>query len=171
MLAERGCRVELFEARRRLGGRAASFEDLETDALVDHCQHVAMGCCTNFTDFCQRTGIAHLFRCDRELHFFGPQQTHARLAAVGWLPAPLHLAPGLLRLPYLSWSERLGVARALYKLATQKLSSESADMTIGQWLREQNQSERAIGRFWEVVLVSALAESLDRASLRLKRWP
>jgi hypothetical protein len=37
--------------------------------------------------------------------------------------------------------------------------------SVGEWLRRQRQSSRAIELFWSVVLVSALGEELDRASL------
>ena len=37
-LAGRGFRIELFEARNRLGGRATSFHDPQSGELVDHCQ-------------------------------------------------------------------------------------------------------------------------------------
>src|SRR5688500_4620614 len=53
-LVQHGCEVELFEARRKLGGRAGSYHDPLDGATIDHCQHVAMGCCTNFLDFCRR---------------------------------------------------------------------------------------------------------------------
>ncbi len=91
-LAEAGCRVELFEARRRLGGRAGSFVDPATGELVDNCQHVSMGCCTNLADFCRRTGTADLFRRHRRLHFIGPDNRVYDFAPTAWLPAPLHLA-------------------------------------------------------------------------------
>src|SRR6516164_1741540 len=71
-LAGRALTVELFEARRQLGGRATSFRDPESGAFVDHCQHVSLGCCTNLDDFCRRTGLADLLKCYRTLHFFGP---------------------------------------------------------------------------------------------------
>jgi len=37
--------------------------------------------------------------------------------------------------------------------------------TIGTWLRRHGQSDRAIERFWSVVLVSSLGETVDHASL------
>ena len=55
-LCERGFRVELFERHGRPGGRAGSFHDPHTDRLVDYCQHIGMGCCTNLVDLCRRTG-------------------------------------------------------------------------------------------------------------------
>ena len=51
VLAERGFRVTVLESRQRLGGRAGSFADPATGQLVDACQHVSMGCCTNLAHF------------------------------------------------------------------------------------------------------------------------
>ena len=56
-LAESGFVVDVIESRRNCGGRAASFEDPQDGSLVDACQHVAMGCCTNFLDLCRRAGF------------------------------------------------------------------------------------------------------------------
>src|SRR5439155_26373693 len=61
-LAPRGFRVTLIESRNRLGGRASSFTDTATGQLVDTCQHVSMGCCTNLAHFCRTVGIDHLLR-------------------------------------------------------------------------------------------------------------
>lgn len=66
-LAQAGVTVTLLESRPRLGGRASSFEDAATGELIDNCQHVAMGCCTNFRHFCRATGIEASFRSEREL--------------------------------------------------------------------------------------------------------
>jgi len=171
-LCERGLRVALFEARRRLGGRAGSFRDPRSGQQLDRCQHVSMGCCTNLADFCRRTGIAGAFRRHRRLHFIGPRGTRHDLAAVGWLPAPLHLLPGLLRLGYLRLGDRLSILRAMARLARlpqDRLEDAGQPATIGRWLRGCGQSEEATGGFWSVVLVSALSETLDRASLAAAR--
>ena len=168
-LASSNCRVQLFEARRTLGGRAASFRDPASDELVDHCQHVGMGCCTNLADFCRRTEMADLFRRDRVLHFIGPDGAQHRFEAVGWLPAPLHLAPGFWRLKYLTVSDRLHIARAMWKLMRMRAIDEAGGPTIHRWLVANGQSSAAIEQFWGVILVSALGEQLDRASLAAAR--
>jgi squalene-associated FAD-dependent desaturase len=165
-LAGRGFELHLYEARRRLGGRATSFYDSESGEWIDHCQHVSMGCCTNLADFCRRTGLGDFFRRDKTLYFFGPDGRCYRLAASNWLPAPAHLAPALLQLRYLPLADRISIARTMLRLATRDVSSDDADEpTIGEWLRQQGQSTQAINLFWSVVLVSALGEELDRASL------
>ncbi|MCH8923822.1 MAG: FAD-dependent oxidoreductase, partial [Planctomycetes bacterium] len=161
--------VELFEATARLGGRAGSFADPASGELVDHCQHVSMGCCTNLADFCRRTHIADCFRRDRVLHFIGPDGRHFPLTASRWLPAPLHLAPALFKLGYLSLGEKIGIARAMRRLMRMSPVAAEDGPTVGQWLRGQRQSQRAIDRFWSVVLVSALSETVDRASLAAAR--
>src|SRR5260370_8802493 len=51
-LAQHGFRVTILEARGRAGGRAGSFTDAATGQLVDACQHLSMGCCTNFPPLC-----------------------------------------------------------------------------------------------------------------------
>src|SRR5262245_52047977 len=90
-LCEHGNRVELFEARRTLGGRAGSYQDRAPVERIDHCQHVAMGCCTNFLDFCRRTQTADLFTRHKTLHFFSPAGRRCDFRPSAWLPAPLHL--------------------------------------------------------------------------------
>lgn len=166
-LAERGLQVEVFESRRQLGGRATSFKLPHSGETIDHCQHVAMGCCTNFADFCQRTDIAGSFINYDRLHFFSPAGKRHDFYGSKWLPAPLHLAPAFMRLGYLTFRDRIGVARAVRKLACSTPSDN--EPTIGAWLTSNRQSEQAIKRFWEVVLVSALAESLEHASLAAAR--
>jgi squalene-associated FAD-dependent desaturase len=164
-LAERGFEITLFEARRQLGGRAGSFWDAEADAWVDHCQHVSLGCCTNLADFCTRTGLAELLRHDRTLHFFGPDGRRCEVSASGWLPAPLHLLPALWRLKYLSARERLRIMFALRSLARTPAEDDASGQTIGLWLREHGQSERAIELFWTPVIVSALSETIERTAV------
>ena len=168
-LADGPLRVELFEAKRHLGGRAGSFVDPATGARIDHCQHVSMGCCTNLADFCRRTGIDGDFRRDSVLHFFDPHGQRCDIAASRWLPAPLHLAPALARLTYLSVSERWRIMRAMWRLVRTRAADHESAPTMVEWLRHHGQSPRAIELFWDAVLVSALGETLDRVSVPAAR--
>lgn len=166
-LVEAGEAVELFEARRRLGGRASSWLDPSSGEMIDFCQHVGMACCTNFADFCRRTDLSGSFRRARVLHFFGPDGRRHDLRATPGLPAPLHLLPSLLRLGYLSLGERLSAIAAVGKLA--RMGDGLDAISVGQWLTEQKQSPAALERFWAPVLLSALGETLDKASLQYAR--
>src|SRR4051812_137290 len=73
-LAPRGFRVTVVESRDRLGGRASSFEDPATGQLVDNCQHVSMGCCTNFAHFCRTLGLERHLQPQRSLFFVTPDR-------------------------------------------------------------------------------------------------
>ncbi|MHB1037083.1 MAG: hydroxysqualene dehydroxylase HpnE [Pirellulales bacterium] len=168
-LAPHGYRVELFEARRRLGGRAASFRDVVTGQVVDQCQHISLGCCTQLADFRRRIGMDDGFRREATLHFFGPDGRQCDFSASRLLPAPLHLGPALFGLKYLTLAERWSIARAIGQLAREPAADRADGATIGHWLRERRQTPAALERFWSPVLVSALGETLDRASLAAAR--
>lgn len=164
-LSGRGLQVVLFESRRQLGGRAGSYRDSTTGQLVDHCQHVSLGCCTAWMEFCRRTGLSSSIRHDRALHFYGPDGRRYDVGASRWLPAPLHLLPSLLGLKYLSWKERIGVIRAMRQLEKASTDDRPDGPTIDKWLLEHGQTHRAIELFWTPVIVSALSESLDRVAV------
>lgn len=167
-LADRRFAVDLFEARTRLGGRAGGYRDAESGEILDHCQHVSMGCCTNLADFCRRTNAGEFQKSDT-LTFIDPAGTRSRFAAANWLPAPLHLGPALMGLKFLTIGERLGVARAMRAIASQPAIYTADEPTIGDWLKEQGQTANAIERYWKVILVSALSETLDRISFSAAR--
>ena len=163
-LAERGVPVTLLESRPRLGGRASSFVDQATGMAIDNCQHVSMGCCTNFRHFCETVGVADLLRTEQTLYFIGADRKINPFSA-SRLPAPLHLFPAFRRLSYLSRSDLRELSRGLKALA--KIPSTPTNKTpvtqpFDRWLAEHGQSPNVIENFWLVVLVSALSETLDR---------
>jgi squalene-associated FAD-dependent desaturase len=162
-LTARGLPCTIIESRPRLGGRASSFHDATTDTDIDNCQHVTLGCCTNFRHFCQTTGIAEFFRREPALYFIGPSGKSDRFAASS-LPAPLHLTGAFARLSYLSWKEKYSLATALKALA-RPVSEQDESESFANWLTRHRQSPTLISRFWFVVLVSALSESLERISV------
>jgi len=166
-LADAGIRAVVLEGRRRAGGRAASFEDPVAGGLVDACQHVAMGCCTNFLDLCRRAGIADALRLDRTMWFIGPEGDRAACTPSRMLPAPGHLAPLLLAMRHFTLREKIALATGMLRLAR----STGADdgRTALEWLRSAGQPDRVIRLFWQPVLESALGESIDLVSTAASR--
>jgi squalene-associated FAD-dependent desaturase len=168
-LAEAGMPVTLLESRRRCGGRAASFADAASGDLVDACQHVAMGCCTNVLDLCRRTGLTDALRCDRTLVFIGPDSTRAACTPARWLPAPLHLAPLLLGMKHFTLGEKTALACGMLRLAAVRPTSAVGQTTALEWLTGIGQPEAVIRLFWQPVLESALGESIDLVSVTAAR--
>lgn len=164
-LAPRGFRVTVLESRQRLGGRAGSFTDPATGQLVDACQHVSMGCCTNFAHFCRTVGIARFLAPQPRLYFITPDRRKSVFKADPW-PAPFHLGRALLGAHYLTPLEKLRVA---WGLAAMLRESPDADPPLHDWLIAHRQTQRTIDRFWGVVLTSALNETVDRVGLKYAR--
>lgn len=161
-LAEAGYKVRLFERRPYLGGRASSYQHPGTGEVVDNCQHVLLGCCTNLMDLYRRSGVEDKVRWFTRLNFLEPGGRNS-VIEIGGLPAPLHTAPTFLKSSALSFSDKIGIAKAMLELR-----GELADdgYSFLEWLRERGQTQRAIDRFWAPVLVSALNEDLSKCSSR-----
>ncbi|MBQ18671.1 MAG: hypothetical protein CMJ65_16290 [Planctomycetaceae bacterium] len=167
-LATQNIPTTLFESRPRLGGRAGSFLDTSRDEWIDHCQHVSLGCCTNLAWLMETVGLDNLFRRDTTLHFVapptpGPSPPEIHHLSTGPFPAPLHLLPALFGLKYLGRRHRRELRKGLVALARHR--DRADDPPIGEWLARQGQSPMAVSGFWNVILVSALSESLDRISV------
>ncbi len=164
-LAPRGFRVTVLEARDRLGGRASSFVDTASGQLLDNCQHVSMGCCTNFAHFCRTVGIGHWLTAQKCLYFMTPDGRVSPLRADPW-PAPFHLARSFLAAHYLRPVEKFRVAWGLARLRGEGAND---DPPFLDWLQRHWQTPRTVERFWSVVLTSALNETPDRVGLRYAR--
>ena len=161
-LSDSGFPVILFERRPFLGGRASSYEHPGTGEVVDNCQHVLLGCCTNLVEFYRRLGVEGKIRWYDRLTFLEPGG-RASLIEPSSLPAPLHTTPAFLRAACLDWPDKLAIAGAMAALVP--MTPRDRGESFLTWLRRHGQTERAIARFWRTVLVSALNEDIDRVSV------
>ena len=161
-------RITVLEARRSAGGRAGSFQDQQSGEEIDYCQHVAMGCCTNWLDFVERCGVSQYLHRYDELTFLHPQHPPSRFAANRWLPPPLHLLGTIGAQHYLSKKQKHEIRLGLWRLM-RSTETELRDVTAGDWLRSVGQSENTIADFWEVILVSALGERAERVAMSSAR--
>jgi squalene-associated FAD-dependent desaturase len=161
-LAEAGFRVSLFERRPYLGGRASSYQHPGTGEIVDNCQHVLLGCCTNLLDFYRRAGVQDKIRWYEQLTFLEPGG-RASVIAPSALPAPLHTTLAFLRADCLNLGDKLAISRAMAALAPATPADRGESFL--DWLKRHWQTERAIERFWKTILVSALNEDLDQISV------
>src|SRR3984885_11366241 len=161
-LAEAGFRVSLFERRPYLCGRASSYQHPGTGEVVDNCQHVLLGCCTNLLDFYRRAGVEDKIRWYEKLTFLEPGGRVSEIAP-SFLPAPLHTAPAFLRAECLNFRDKLAISRAMAALAPSTPADRGGSFL--DWLKRHRQTEQAIERFWKTILVSALNEDLDQVSV------
>jgi squalene-associated FAD-dependent desaturase len=158
-LAEAGFIVTLLERRPYLGGRASSYQHPGTEEIVDNCQHVLLGCCTNLIDLYRRLRVADKIQWFERLNFIEPG---GRLSVIqaSLLPAPFHNAPSFARAAFLDMGDKDAIARGLFFLAITPPGDDGEHFL--SWLERHGQTDRAIERFWKPVLVSALNEDLER---------
>jgi squalene-associated FAD-dependent desaturase len=166
-LAARGLRVNIFEARPRLGGRAYSFTDDASGEVVDNGQHAMMGCYTHTLAFLERIGATGKLMRQPNLHveMIHPQRGTGAIIGSS-LPSPLHLLGGILGYRLLSRAERL---RALLGGMRLMAMRRRRDPRLTQWTVQQmlvavGQSANARSSFWYPVAIATLNESPLRAA-------
>jgi squalene-associated FAD-dependent desaturase len=166
-LAECGTRVTVLEARPRLGGRASSFRDAETGAMVDNGQHALMGCYRRTLAFLGRIGAGGKVRRQANLRvdLIHPRLGTGAIVCPAW-PSPLHLAGGLLRYRLLSRGERVHALRAGMALMAMRRRNDPAlrQATVDQLLVRLGQSAHARASFWNPVALATLNETPERAA-------
>ncbi len=164
-LGDAGFQVDLYESRGFLGGRATSYPlnaAEESSETIDNCQHILLRCCVNLMDFYRRLGVADRIQFHRAFFFIEPGGRTSTLTA-GRFPAPFHFTESFWRLSYLSLGEKLAVGRGLLAIRRERNSRGDLDrISMLEWLQEKRQPQRAIDRFWNQILVSAINEDLDR---------
>jgi zeta-carotene desaturase len=161
-LAETGLRVQLVERRSYLGGRASSYLHSGVGEVIDNCQHVLFGCCTNLIGFYRRIGVADRIHWTCEMTMIEPGGRRSQLGS-SWVPAPFHGLPKLLSAHAFTLADKLALGRAFSTLM-RPVSADSTE-SLGAWLKRHKQTEGALKRFWRLVIASALNADVDSIAL------
>ncbi len=163
-LAQDGYAVELFERRPYVGGRASSYLHPGVDEVIDNCQHIVLGCCTNVLDLLQRAGAEDTMLWTDGITFLEPGGRQSKLRPAR-LPAPLHSTPSFLAAKALGLRDKIAIARAI-AVFLKGSTPQDDQQDFAAWLRNTGQTHRAVEHFWKPVLFSALNEDPDRISVR-----
>lgn len=163
LLSEAGHEVVLIETRKKLGGRATSFIDPRTGAVLDNCQHVLMGCCTALMDFYDRIGVLDAIEWHKTIYWARGDGSFDTMAA-GWLPAPLHFAGSFRKMRLFGGGEKRAIARAMWRMIRMGFAGrvQWADRAFSEFLEETNQPRAVVERFWDTVIISACNMPVDR---------
>ncbi len=151
--------MHLVERRGYLGGRASSYLHPGVNEVIDNCQHVLFGCCTNLISFYERIGVIDQIHWTSNMTMIEPGGRRSMLGS-SLLPAPLHGFPKLLAAHAFTVADKLSLARAfsaLLKVDSKGPRTES----LSAWLVRHKQTSGAIERFWRLVIASALNADLD----------
>ncbi len=167
-LAAAGRTVHLIDRRQHLGGRTFSWRDDVTGDVVDNGQHLLMGCYAETLRYLEMIGSRHLARLQPSLHIDFADVSNGRTDALraGWLPAPLHVFAGLLRLRTLSAADKLRLLPLGVELLWSAPWKEYAlqHMSVEYWLKELRQSDDARRYLWDVIAIGSLNDHPSRVS-------
>ena len=161
-LAEAGFRVQLVERRGYLGGRASSYLHPGVGEVIDNCQHVLFGCCTNLIGFYQRIDVADKIHWTTDMTMIEPGGRRSVLGP-SFLPAPLHGLPRFMSASAFTWADKIALGRAFNALM--KPVPRDSMETLKDWLIRHKQTQGTLERFWRLVIASALNAEIDEIAL------
>lgn len=155
-LAEAGRKVTVVEATRAPGGRARSFPDAATGRELDNGQHLVMGC--------YRETLAFLRTIDSTDGIYFQKDLSVRMVKPGGqrlsldcppLPAPMHLAVGLLTMRGLGVLDKIAAMRAGLVLRGEVQRPDDNE-TCDSWLRRLGQTQTLRNAFWDPMIWGTL---------------
>lgn len=152
-LADGGLRVTLLDSAPRAGGRARTIE-LETPLgpiAIDNGQHLIVGAYRQTLELIANLGAGGLLR-RHPMHLVSASGLSVRAAP---LPAPLHLAWGLLRARGLGWPERAAALRMMGGLRRGGWRAADGE-TVAALLARYRQPAPLVSRLWAPLCVGAL---------------
>ena len=163
-LSKAGYKIELIEASPKLGGRAYSFKDTETNTIIDNGQHILMGCYKETLNFLKLINATANLEFQKHLKVnFVKEDFRLYPLEVKGIFYPLNLALGILSYNALCVSERLRLILLFLKLPLIP-SKDLKNLTVYEWLEGEKQAENIRKAFWEILCVGALNTSIKKAS-------
>ncbi len=158
-LADAGVSATLFEAARVLGGRARVVHHQGLD--LDNGQHLLLGA------YCETLRLIRQVHPDPDaamielpLDLNIPGRFRFRAAE---LPAPLHVAWGLIRATGISLAERLSAAKFMARMRASRYRL-ATDVSVSNLLSTYGQSTSLCSLLWEPLCISALNTPTNTAS-------
>lgn len=160
-LARAGVPVTVFERSHTLGGRARV---LAKDGWrLDNGQHILLGAYHELGRLMRLVGVSPKQLTHLPLTLLYPHRLELRAAA---LPAPLHLAIGLLRARGLSLADKLAAMRLLWWLRRRRFRLEQ-DMPVAALLAHTRQTQRNRELIWIPLCIAALNTPAETASAQV----
>lgn len=160
-LARKRVPVTVFERSHTLGGRARVVA--KDGWRVDNGQHILIGAYTELMRLLRLTGGSPKVLAHLPLTLHVPGRMHLQAAR---LPAPLHLAVGLLHATGLGWADRLAMFRLMHFLKKRGFRLDAA-MAVDRLLREARQTPRLSSLVWEPLCVASLNTPVAEASAQI----
>ena len=167
-LCSSGYQVTLIEQRGFLGGRAYSFIDKHGNIELDNGQHILMGCYENTFRFLKTIGALDNLYIQESLSVdFLDKNGDVYSLDCPDIPAPLHIASGILGFSALSLPDRFRMLKVSKDLLLNKTDRTLEDSSITEWLNRLGQGKESRDNFWGILSYAVMNEGPDSASAYL----
>lgn len=146
---------------RGAGGEGSNGHDETSTTTLDEGQHILLGAYRETLDLMRRIGVnpeTVLQRLPLTI-----QDNRGFCLSLPRLPAPLHLAAGLLMAKGIGWGEKF---RAL-KFAPALHNAPNDGQSAAEWLAAHGQNSQLRERLWNPLCLAALNIPAERASARI----
>lgn len=162
LLLEKGFDVTLIESRNFLGGRVNSFQ--KGDVFFDNGQHLMLGCYKETFELFEKLGTKHLlkFYPKLEIDFYNSQTALKHSLSCPKIPAPFHLAIGILRITNLDFQTKFKMI--LSGIGLLKQTQNLDKKAILTWLTENFQNEKSIDFFWKPIVTAIMNYPIEKSS-------
>jgi len=160
-LARHGAQVTVFERSLTLGGRARTIS--RDGWKIDNGQHILIGAYHETARLLRLTGVSPKVFTRLPLTLHMPNGLHLQAAR---LPAPWHLAVGVLRARGLDFSDKAALLR-LMRYLKKRAFLVDASLTVTQLLHASRQTANLCRRIWVPLCVAALNTPAEQASAQI----
>jgi squalene-associated FAD-dependent desaturase len=164
ILSSKKIKVTILESSPKFGGRTYSFLDSNSNSVIDNGQHILMGCYKDTLDLIKLIGAEKNFNFQKnlEVYFLTSERKEYKINASSII-YPLNLLGAILNYNILDIMDKINLIGLLLKLPFIRKSSLK-NLSVLDWLREQNQNEKIIQALWEILCIGTLNTSPDKAS-------
>lgn len=161
-----GHKVRLFESAAVLGGRARSVHAPALDTDIDNGQHILLGAYSATLALMRDLGLDPATLFTRLPLSVQSADGTLNMRALPGLPAPLHIAAGLLAASGLSRREKLAMLRAMASLRRSGWKTPR-DATVQEWLSFTLQPPRLQKLLWAPLCIATMNTPVDQACAQL----
>lgn len=166
-LANKNFQIELIESSPKLGGRAYSFLNKESNSLIDNGQHILMGCYNETLNFLKLINAENnlIYQKRLKINFVSKNKNIFLLQAANF-PYPFNLLFGLINYKAVTASDRIKI---IYFFAKIFLSDVKLlqNKNVESWLDENFQNIKIKKALWEIIAVGALNTNIKKASAKI----
>lgn len=157
-LAKQGYNISVYESNAYIGGRARSFSDNSSGDIIDNGQHLLSGAYTNFLEILRELNTDKYLSYDKSmLVHFADEHGWDILDATS-LPGRAGMVCGLMRMKRLSFESKITMLKFFLKTAFGM--TIPGTLSAKELLMKNSQTEEAIERFWEPLILATLNSSI-----------